>query len=63
MFVTNNEKKKIGRQYQKRRKNMRTSGLFYFSSNDRFKKEPINLICSFDSGFSKNEILELIVFN
>ena len=58
MFVTNNEKK-IGRQYQKRRKNMRTSGLFYFSS----KKEPINFICSFDSGFSKNEILELIVFN
>ena len=56
-------KKKIGRQYQKRRKNMRTSGLFYFSSNDRFKKEPINFICSFDSGFSKNEILELIVFN
>ena len=63
MFVTNNEKKNIGRQYQKRRKNMRTSGLFYFSSNDRFKKEPINFICSFDSGFSKNEILELIVFN
>jgi hypothetical protein len=62
MFVTNNEKK-IGRQYQKRRKNMRTSGLFYFSSNDRFKKEPINIICSFDRGFSKNEILELIVFN
>jgi hypothetical protein len=42
---------------------MQTSGLFYFSSNDRFKKEPINFICSFDSGFSKNEILELIVFN
>jgi hypothetical protein len=42
-FYTNNEKK-IGRQYQKRRKNMRTSGLFYFSSNDRFKKEPINFI-------------------
>lgn len=62
MFVANNGKK-IGRQYQKRRKNMRTSGLFYFGSNDRFKKEPINFICSFDSGFSKNEILELIVFN
>ena len=61
MFVTNNEK--IGRQYLKRRKNMRTSGLVYFSSNDRFQKEPINFICSFDSGFSKNEILELIVFN
>ena len=50
--------KKIGRPYQKRRKNMRTSGLFYFSSNDCFKKEPINFICSFDRGFSKNEILE-----
>ena len=62
MFVTNNEQK-IGRQYQKRRKNMRTSGLLYFSYNDRFKKEPINFICSVDSGFSKNEILELIVFN
>jgi ribosomal protein S1 len=32
MFVTNNEKK-IGRQYQKRIKNMRTSGLFFFISN------------------------------
>jgi hypothetical protein len=41
VFVTSNEKK-IGRQYQKRRKNMRNSGLFYFSSNDRFKKETIN---------------------
>jgi hypothetical protein len=45
-----------GKQYQKRRKYMRTSGLLYFSSNDRFKKEPINFICSVDSGFSKNEI-------
>jgi hypothetical protein len=45
MFVTNNEQK-VGRQYQKRRKYMRTSGLLYFSSNDRFKKERINFICS-----------------
>ena len=37
MFVPNNEKK-IGRQYQKRRKNMRISGLFYFSSNDVLKR-------------------------
>jgi hypothetical protein len=40
MFVTNNEKK-IGRQYQKRRKYMRTSGLLYFSSKFEFQCDQI----------------------
>jgi hypothetical protein len=62
MFVTNNEKK-IGRQYQTRRKNMRTSGLLYFSSNDRFKKEPINFNHSNFSSKSVDKLYPLIFFS
>jgi hypothetical protein len=47
-------KKKIGRLSKEKKKYANIRGLFYFSSNDRFKKEPISFICSFDSGFSKN---------